>query len=109
MLQALRSYFREMNVSTQLADDMLAIEPENMRILTAAELQKYGLARVDPGEQERRAIEKEARDVQEATQLGLDRGEYMRRKLLGDRICGQTAVGSSELRKCKQRVLTTGQ
>src|ERR1700692_2460228 len=34
MLQDMRDYLREMNVSQRLADDMLATEPENNHILT---------------------------------------------------------------------------
>ena len=37
-----------------------------------------GLARIDSAEQRRRAIENEARGVQEANQLGLDPREYRR-------------------------------
>jgi ATP-dependent protease ClpP protease subunit len=76
MLQDMRAYLREMNVSQRLADDMLATEPENNHILTETELKAYRLAGVDPAEQQRRAIQKETADVQEANQLGLDRREY---------------------------------
>src|SRR6202165_3264803 len=55
-LQDMRSYLREMNVSQRLADDMLATEPENNRILTEAELKAYRLMGVDPAEQQRRGI-----------------------------------------------------
>jgi C4-dicarboxylate-specific signal transduction histidine kinase len=70
MLQNMRAYLREMNVSERLADDMLATEPEKVRILTQAELTRYGLANVEPAEQQRRAIDDEVRDVREANQLG---------------------------------------
>jgi len=92
MLQDMRSYLREMDIPQRLADDMLAVEPERVHILSKAELTEYRLAGVDPAEQQRRAIEKEARDVDEANQLGLDRKEYTRRKSLGEktmRICGR--------------------
>jgi len=107
MLQDIRAYLREMNVSERLADDMLAIEPERVRVLTPAELKGYGLAGLDPVEQQRRAIENEARDVREANQLGLDRREYTRRKALGESICAYTAAGEpvtdySEFWKCKR-------
>lgn len=114
MLQDMRAYLREMNVSERLADDMLATEPERVHILTPTELEAYGLAGVDPGEQQRRAIEKEARDVQEANQLGLDRREYTRRKMLGETLCLYTKAGEPvtdyfEFWKCKQGILKTGQ
>jgi hypothetical protein len=109
MLKDMRNYLREMNVPQRLADDMLAIEPEDNRILTKAELKSYRLAGVDPMEQQSRAVTKEAADIQEANQLGLDRREYTRRKALGDSICNR--VGESnylEANACKQRVLNLG-
>jgi hypothetical protein len=114
MLQDIRAYLREMDVSAQLADDMLATEPERIHVLTQAELKEYGLARVDPAEQQRRAILNEARDVQEANQLGLDRREYTRRKSLGISSCiFNSATGQymtdGEMLDCRRRVLTTGQ
>jgi hypothetical protein len=106
MLQGMRGYLREMNVSEKLADDMLATEPEKMRILTQAELTAYGLAGVDPAERERRAVEREAREVQEASELGLDRREYMRRKILVENICPATG---DEFVNCRVRIMKTGQ
>src|SRR4051794_12833247 len=87
LLQEIRSYLQEMNVSPQLADDMLATEPENNHILTRNELAGYRLTGADPTEQQRRAIQKEAADVKEANQLGLDRREYTRRKRLAEMLC----------------------
>jgi len=107
MLQDIRSYLHEMNVSERLANDMLATPPERVHILTEAELKAYGLANVDPGEQQTRAINSEVREVQEAKQLGLDRLEYTRRKALGESQCAYTN-DYSEFWNCKQRVLTTG-
>jgi hypothetical protein len=106
VLQDMRAYLREMNVTERLADDMLATEPESAHILTQAELKAYGLSGVDPAEQQGRAIDKEARDVQEASQLGLDRREYTRRKALGESLC---PVTDAEWWKCRQRVMRTGQ
>jgi len=113
MLQDIRAYLREMDVSERLADDMLAIEPERVHILTQVELSAYGLARVDSAEQQRRAIANEARDVQEANQLGLDRREYTRRKSLGINSCiFNSATGKymtdGEMLDCRRRILTTG-
>jgi ATP-dependent protease ClpP protease subunit len=109
MLKDIRAYFREMDVSRRLADDLLATEPENVHILTHEEINKYGLGRLDSVEQQRRAIAKEVSDLQESSQLGLDRLEYTRRKALGDRLCSYTAASDySEVSDCKKRVLTTG-
>jgi ATP-dependent protease ClpP protease subunit len=113
MLGDIRAYLREMNVSERLADAMLATEPERVHMLTQAELVSYGLAGIDSAEQQRRAIANEARDVQEANKLGLDRREYTRRKSLGENLCAYTSTGGavtdySEFLNCKQRVLKTG-
>jgi tetratricopeptide (TPR) repeat protein len=113
MLQDIRSYLHEMNVSERLADDMLAIAPERVHMLSSAELDAYGLAGVDAAEQQRRAIENEVRDVEEANKLGLDRREYTRRKALGESLCLFTVAGEpmtdySQFWTCKQRVLQTG-
>ena len=81
MLQDIRSYFREMNVSEQLADAMLRVEPENMRLLNKTELESYGLTQRDP-------IDREVEELKAAQQLGVSRIEYMRRMNLIDRACG---------------------
>jgi len=111
-LQEMRGYLREMNVSPRLADDMLATEPEHNHILTLAELKAYRLVGVDPAEQQRRAIEKEAADVKEANQLGLDRQEYTRRKMLGENLCAYSGSGdvtdARQYEDCKIRFLETG-
>ncbi len=52
MLQDIRSYFREMNVSEQLADAILRVAPKNIRFLDYDALRLYGLTAVDPVEQE---------------------------------------------------------
>jgi hypothetical protein len=111
-LQDMRSYLREMNVSPRLADDMLATEPEHNHILTETELRTYRLIGVDPAEQQKRAIQKEAADVNEANHLGLDRREYTRRKMLGETICAYSANGAvadgRDYEDCKIRFLKTG-
>jgi hypothetical protein len=66
MLQGLRAYFREMNVTEGLADAMLLISPENVRLLSKAELDNYGLTDTDP-------IWEEAFEVQQAQLYGLNR------------------------------------
>jgi ATP-dependent protease ClpP protease subunit len=114
MLGDIRAYLREMNVSERLADVMLATEPERVHMLTQSELSGYGLAGVDSAEQQRRAIENEAMDVEEANKLGLDRMEYTRRKSLGESLCVYTPAGRAvteyvEFWNCKQKVLKTGQ
>jgi hypothetical protein len=81
LLQDIRSYFREMNVSEQLADAMLRINPENMRVLNDAQLNAYGLTFDDP-------IAQETRDLETAQIHNLSRQEFMRRKALAEYRCG---------------------
>ena len=91
---------------------MLAIEPEDNHILSETELKAYRLTGVDPEEQQSRAIRKEAADVEEANELGLNRREYTRRKMLGEKQCAYSDDGALadyiEYADCKTRILRTG-
>jgi ATP-dependent protease ClpP protease subunit len=106
MLQEIRTYLREMNVSEKLADDMVAVVPERIRFLTQDDLNRYGFAGIDPAEQQIQAVESEIR-FEEASRLGLDRREYTRRKALAIELC--SSMPSREAFVCMNRVLTTGQ
>jgi hypothetical protein len=98
MLQDLRAYFREMNVADGLADAMLRTNPERIRLLSHEELATYGLTPVDP-------IAAESFDLLAAKSYGLDRQEYMRRKVLAESRCGGPAsVGS----QCYRSILENG-
>jgi hypothetical protein len=103
MLQEIRSYLREMNVSERLADDMLAIGPANVRYLSRKQLEDYGLGAVDP-------IEQETIDLQEAQALGLDRREYMRRKALSLATCLEDSSLKTldAILACEERVMKSG-
>ena len=81
MLQDIRSYFREMNVAEQLADAMLRIEPDQIRLLSDEQSNAYGLTDTDP-------IEQETVDLQDAQYWGItSRQEYIRRKALTVEAC----------------------
>ena len=98
MLQDLRAYLREMNVVEGLADAMLRINPENMRILSEGVLADFGLTAADP-------IAMETFELQRAGLLGVDRHEYMRRKSLAESRCGGPAsIGSP----CYDGILRNG-
>jgi hypothetical protein len=98
MLQELRTYFREMNVADGLADAMLRINPENIRLLSEEELANYGLTGADP-------VAMETSDLQQAKLYGLDRQEYMRRKRLAESECnGPASIGS----ECYRFILKNG-
>jgi len=91
-LQDIRAYFREMNVSEQLADAMLRINPENMLVLSPAALNNYGLTSEDP-------IARETNELKIAQQHGLDRQEYMRRKILSESRCVELSAIRAEIRR----------
>ena len=73
-LQTLRDYLRDMKFSERLAEDMMKIAPADVRYLSSNDLDGYGLAYLDP-------IEQETIDLQETQSMGLDRQEHMRRQL----------------------------
>jgi hypothetical protein len=94
-LQELRAYFREMNVNEQLADAMLRIDPEHMRVLNHSELNRFGLTEIDP-------IAKEVDELRAAKNLGIGRQEYMRRRALAQARCSGPATF------CAQKIMQTG-
>jgi len=98
MLGDIRAYLREMNVAEGLADDMLHINPEDMRLLTRTDLMNYGLTEVDP-------VAMETFDLEQAQKYGLDTQEYMRRKKEAETQCGGPA---SIATGCYQSILKTG-
>ncbi len=96
-LQDIRAYFREMNVSEQLADAMLQIDPEDVQLLNNAALRRYGLTPRDP-------IAKEIVELTDAQARGLTREEYMRRITLAQARCG-----SDFSNLCSRTIMKTGQ
>jgi ATP-dependent protease ClpP protease subunit len=110
LLKQIRAYLREMNVTEQLADDMLAIDPSDVRYLLYPDLKKYGLVTYDP-------IEQETRDLMEAQRMGLDRADYIRRQALAKRKCRYPALDKAlghaaslpEFEACWQRIMKSGE
>lgn len=80
MTEDIRSYLREMNVSEKLADDMMAVEPEEVQYLSISQLTNYGLGIVDP-------VAKEDWELKQSRKLGISRTEYMRRQETIDALC----------------------
>jgi hypothetical protein len=115
MLEQIRSYFREMNVSERLADTMLRIAPEDIQYITYKDAKAYGLVEIDP-------VFQETLDLKEAQMLGLDRREYNRRKALVDESCRhlpddpvaserafwEWISGFKQWSACKNAILQTG-
>lgn len=92
VLNASRSYFREMNIPEQLADDMFSIAPADIRLLGDAQLNKYRLDQYDIAYAEDRAIEN-------AKAYGLSRQEYERRERLSEIYSKECRVADSEAAK----------
>jgi ATP-dependent protease ClpP protease subunit len=109
LLQEIRSYLREMNVSDRLADDMLAIPPDKVRYLSDKELDAYGLSGTDP-------VEEETQVLMHAKALGLSRLEYMERKALEKTKCDlgtlqqklRRKLTSSDQQTCWRNVMQFG-
>lgn len=79
-LQQLRAYFREMNISERLADDMMMIPTNQIRWLSPQEIAVYGLGVDDP-------VIQEANVLKRAQKYGLSRFEYDARWQRVQRIC----------------------
>ena len=62
MIQSVRDYLREMNVSEQLADAMFRVEPEKVKFLSEKAATSFGLTEWDP-------VYKEMMDIAEAKNL----------------------------------------
>jgi hypothetical protein len=103
-LQDMRAYFRKMNVSEQLADDMLRVNPEKMHLLSVAEADHYGLTAEDP-------ITQEVSDLEEAQRYRVSRQEYARRKNLAGRRCANLYDIHHDIHlylDCYENIMTTG-
>jgi hypothetical protein len=87
-----------MNVSDKLADDMMIVPPDKIHFLSANELVNYGLGRIDP-------VTKETEELNAARKLGIDRAEYMRRKVRSETFCKSTGW-LSEYQDCVNDVLS---
>ena len=97
-LQDMRKYLREMNVSEQLADEMLKTPSSSIRYLTHEEQDHFGLVIFDP-------VEIEVANLEHAQALGLSRTEYNRREAL---ILSRCPL-DSDYRNCNETVFKTGQ
>lgn len=98
MLGEMRSYFREMNVSEQLADEMLKTPPASIRYLSPSEQDQFGLTIFDP-------VENEIASIEAAQKLGLSRSEYIRRQSISKKAC------PSDIRffRCAEKILSAGE
>jgi hypothetical protein len=97
MLQEMKSYLREMNVSEQLADEMLKTPSSDIRYLTHDEQDQFGLVTIDP-------VEREIGNLEKAQELGIDRQEYNRREALIAKSCPLDAGFG----RCYDEILKSG-
>lgn len=68
-----REFLASINIPQSLAEDMFSIPPEDIRILSKADLSKYRLNQTD-------IVANEDESLKEAERLGISRVEYMRRR-----------------------------
>jgi hypothetical protein len=88
LLKQAREYLRNMGIADRLLDEMLRIEPTDVRFVSRAELDEYGLGEGSPAKNiETLASLKEAIEVKAAAAYGLSRSEYNRRVALIDERC----------------------
>lgn len=99
LVQDLRSYFREMNVSEGLAEEMLKTPASSVRFLTHQEQVQFGLVTIDP-------IEAEVVSLGRAKEFGLTRVEFNRRQTLVSQHCFDR--GETYLRSCESHIYKTG-
>jgi len=92
--ERLRAYFREMNISERLADDMMMIPSNQMRWLSPQEIAVYGLGVNDP-------VVSETKTLKQAQKYGLSRLEYERRWQLARGLC---ELGTAD--DCIDKVMT---
>lgn len=98
-----KDYLEEVNVSPSLYDAMIAVPPEKMRLLSASELEGYGILEVDP-------VQQELEDAAEARKYGISKVEYLGRKSEASITCnrylssGWTADDFTDYVKCRDSV-----
>jgi hypothetical protein len=88
LIKTARAYLASMRIEGRLLDEMLRIEPRDVRYLSRTELESFGLGEGPPAKEiETLASLKEALEVKAAMAHGLSRQEYNRRSALADRHC----------------------
>jgi hypothetical protein len=100
MLRDMKAYLHEMNVSEQLADEMLKVPSTSVRYLSDVEQDQLGLVIFDP-------VENEISEIELAQKLGLPRSELMRREVLAMKEC-YTRDMASRGSSCYDAVMKTG-
>ena len=85
-----KEYLEEMNVSPLLYDAMVRVPPEQIRLLSRSDLERFGITETD-------IVEHEVHDAGEARKYGLSKTEYLRRKSQADISCkGELERGKAD-------------
>ena len=90
------SYLQEMDINTNLYDDMLSIEPNDMKILSKEELQRYRLS-IDDANYDELKVAKNAKF------FNIYSSEYRKRKSLIDSQCPSSNI--DDYMDCYNKIL----
>lgn len=102
-----RGFLRDMNVPEALFDAMMRVPSEQFRLLSAAEIESFGLGNDDP-------VEEDLVNSQTASKYGLTKPEYLQRKAKVDQLCKPLldaenltlAQGSEKYLQCSDSILS---
>lgn len=83
--EVIKNYLTDMDVSVRLIEDMLAVPPSQMKILSESDLNAYRLSGVDP-------TQNEIDVAQKAKFYGISSAEWRRRDAIAENRCGNIAV-----------------
>jgi hypothetical protein len=76
-----KAYLTQVNVPSLLYDKMFRVSPQNVRYLSATELEELGLASADP-------YYEEAANAEMAAKLGISKTEFLSRKAAAEKCLG---------------------
>jgi len=99
LVRSVQLYLQEMNASERLLEAMIRIPPERVRILAGSEVGDFGLAGIDP-------VEEEMIDSNLAAKYGLTRREYLKRKRHAEDVCRQYRNDDDTSYVCQKRLMT---
>jgi hypothetical protein len=94
----IREYFEEVDINPSLLDDMLSVPPDQIRILTTSELERYRLS-VDDANYD------EVKTAKNAKLWGLSISEYRTRVQMGDAKCSRINRSPEEDELCRHSIL----
>lgn len=100
--KVIKQYFEEMNIPTELYDESMRVPPEKNRILTSAELSKYGLNEDDP-------YYHDALISKFSKSLGITSSEYIERLARKNSMCKQYKNDQVKLSDCYIKIVDEGQ